>query len=125
MGNNIIKEAKLHHSGVSAIDFEKTVEFYTKGLGMTIHHVWADGTAAMLDIGNGSYIEIFSYGKKCPVDNLSWTHLAIETSDVDGAYEAALAAGATDNAKPVDAEFCRIAFVYGLNNEIIEFFKFL
>ena len=63
MANEIIKGAGSHHIALMASDFEKSLAFY-KALGFKEVARWGDEikTIAMLDIGDGSRIELFSNG---------------------------------------------------------------
>ena len=126
----------FHHIAIKAEDFETTLAFY-QGLGLARRIGWGtDGNrAVMLDMGDGGCIEIFEGGKKreCTADeaNEHWLHLALKTDNVEEAYNTALALGATPRTEPItvspDGSAPRIemqvAFVYGPDGEIVEFFK--
>ncbi len=131
MENTVIKNAGFHHVALYASDFDRTIEFYTKGLGCGYVRGWGegDGRAAMLDFGGGNLLEIFAQGTTEEQKNARFIHLAIATSDPDGAYEAALKAGAKSMTPPADVTIqsedqlpVRIAFVKGPDDEILEFF---
>ena len=58
-----------------------------------------------------------------------WLHIAVAAEDTDAMYQAALNAGATSHMEPNDIVIqadnplpARIAFVRGLNSELIEIF---
>lgn len=132
MANQKLTNLGFHHIALSASDFEKTVRFYTEGLGCTKVRSWGEGTgrAIMLDIGDGGIIEIFANGNKETAENAKWVHFAFAVSDTDAAYNAAIEAGATMHQEPSDVTIhaheedlpVRIAFVYGPDGELIEFF---
>lgn len=126
----------FHHIAIKASNFEKSLNFY-KALGLTERVRWGegDGRAVMLNMGDGGLIELFANGElraqTADEVNEHWLHLALKTDDVDFAYETAINAGATPRTAPmvvapdgaVPAIRMRIAFVYGPDGEIIEFFN--
>lgn len=121
----------FHHIALHASDFEKTYEFY-KALGLKERVRWGegDGRAVMMDMGDGGCIEIFAGGEDCGRVDERFLHLAFRSDDVDAAFDAAVKAGATPKAAPYEA--CppdavppikmRVAFVYGPDGELLEFF---
>ena len=131
--NRKIPNASVHHIAFAVSAFDKSKKFYTEGLGFTVHAEWLEGEdtrACLLDIGNGSCFELFSNGSSAPQQNEKVVHVALSTSDPDAAYNAALAAGATTHMEPTDLTIpsspampVRIAFVKGLDGELLEFFK--
>jgi len=125
----------FHHIALRAFNFEATLRFYQDGLGFVRAYGWGegDGRAAMLDTGDGNYLEVFAGGKYAPgaePPEGALLHFALRTSDVDGAYARALAAGARSQVEPKDVTIAgeppvpvRLAFVRGLDGEVIEFFQ--
>lgn len=124
----------FHHIAIRARNYEATVRFYEEGMGFVRKFGWGteDTRAALMDTGDGNYVEIFAGRKEAdPIGEAGILHVAFRTSDVDGCYERALAAGATSHIAPKDVQPdnedypvpFRIAFVKGLDGEIIEFFK--
>jgi len=124
----------VHHIALRALDYEASLKFYTEALGMKVRTTWgsAGRRVALIDCG-GSCIELFEggVGEKTEPEMQAgeWYHLALRTDDVDGAFKAAIAAGAKPKIDPKDVQLgidvvipARIAFVYGLSNEVIEFF---
>ena len=117
----------VHHVALYAKDFAKSKAFYTHTLGLTECAAW-DG-AVMLDCHDGTCIELFDGAKESPQGG--WVHLAFRTDDCDGAYAAAIAAGAVCQSEPKDVDIqaepqilpVRIAFVKGYDGETIEFFQ--
>lgn len=141
-GNNSkIGGGGFHHVAIRARDFDKTLRFYMDGLGFRRAFGWGkdgrtngerDSRAALLDTGDGNYLEVFAGGMRGAEEAVpegAILHFALRTTDVDGAIERARSAGAEVTVEPktvpVDgdtpAQF-RIAFIKGLDGEIIEFF---
>lgn len=126
----------FHHIAIKASDFDKSVEFY-KALGLTERVRWGEGDnrAVMLNMGDGGLIELFAGGKPrektADETNEHWLHLAMKVEDVEYAYNTALASGAKERTQPITVSpegaepsiNMQVAFVYGPDGEIIEFFK--
>ena len=132
MANEIIKGMGFHHMSLYASDFDKSLAFYQK-LGMTVYTAWGEGDSriALLDTGDGSLLELFAKpGAQYPAEG-RWQHFALRVENVQGALEAALAAGATLHTPitvmDLDSQprkiTIQIAFVYGPDGEVIEFIK--
>lgn len=123
----------FHHIAIRARDFDRTVRFYEEGLGFVRKFGWGtdDSRAALMDAGDGNYVEIFAGRKDEPTCEGGILHVAFRTADVDGAHDRAVAAGATSHIAPKDVQPdnedypvpFRIAFIKGLDGEIVEFFK--
>ncbi len=125
----------FHHIALRAADFEATLRFYAEGLGFVQAYGWGegDGCAALLDAGDGNYLEVFAGGRRAPGADApegALLHYALRVPDADGAYARALAAGARPHVEPKDVMLqgdppvpVRIAFCKGLDGEIIEFFQ--
>ena len=122
----------FHHVALKASDFDKSVAFY-KSLGLEERVRWGEGDsrAVMLDMGDGSRMEIFAGGEDVERADDRFLHLAFRTDDVDYAFKTAIEAGAISKREPYEA--CpptavpslkmRVAFVYGPDGELLEFFK--
>lgn len=132
--NSIINGMGFHHIALRCKDFEKSMQFY-KDIGCVVTALWGNAPhcSAMVDIGDGGRIELFSDGveEKTESDTQSgeWLHLALTADDPDAAFATAIAAGATEKHAPFDALIAsdppmplRVAFVYGPDREVIEFF---
>ena len=123
---------KTHHVALKVTDFERSIKFYSEGLGMKLLKVW-DGGSAMFDIGDGTHLEMFSggeVGELCENRAGSFVHFAFAVENPDEWYERAIAAGAKPKSAPTDFYGetsadpldLRIAFVYGPDGEVLEFF---
>ena len=90
-----------------------------------------DGRAVMLDAGGGNYLEVFAGGAEGDTPEGHFLHLAFTSADPDADYARALAAGAASMRPPFDLVIpsaprpipVRLAFVHGLDGEILEFFQ--
>lgn len=117
-----------HHVALRARDLHKTIAFY-EALGCSVVRSWGEGEkeVCMLDVGGNNIIEIFAGGGSEDESFPHFEHIALRSEDVDGDFQAALAAGAREKIAPNDVNIggfypVRIAFVFGLNDEVIEFF---
>lgn len=122
----------FHHIAVKVFDFEKTIKFYTEGLGFKIYLSWGQGDerGAMIDTGNANYLEVFAGGSQDIKPEGSYIHLAFRSENVDLAIERARSMGAEVTMEPNDIEIksnpvlkARIAFCKGPEGEVIEFFQ--
>jgi glyoxylase I family protein len=135
MPKNGINGPGFHHVAIRAFDFDATLRFYAEGFGFQRVYGWGEGDsrAALLDVGDGNYLEIFAGGKRPHTEEPSegaFLHIAFRTPDTDAAFARALAAGARPTAQPKNVDIqgdrvvtVRIAFCKGLDGEIIEFFQ--
>lgn len=123
----------VHHVAIKAKGvpaFEKLMHFYTQILGMPVVRTWGEGEnlGAMVDIGGGSMMELFSNAP----DDLpqgAIRHIALATDDVDACVKAVREAGYQITIEPNDIVIAsnppypaRIAFCIGPCGEEIEFF---
>jgi glyoxylase I family protein len=135
----------FHHVALRATDFDRTLRFYTEGLGFTIRHEFAvEGRidrAAFLDAGDGRYLEIFGPGSTVQSEGRrrrpdeertegAMLHFCLRVTDTEAAYARALAAGGESRVAPRTAILgqaplieVRIAFVTGPEGEVIEFLQ--
>ena len=132
MANSKIENVGFHHIALMANDYEKSLKFYSEGLGFKPVASWGEetGRITLLDIGNGSHFEIFAKGAKEEPANERFVHFAFSTTDPDSAFDNAMAAGAVAHIEPKDVILqsdpplnVRIAFVKGPDGELLEFFK--
>ena len=120
----------IHHTALRSADYDASVRFYTEVLGMKVWISWGegDGRAAMIDAGDGNYIEVFARGAAFTHVEGTILHFALRTDDCVAMLEKARAAGfeATMEAKAVVIDSNRgpvpvkIAFFKGPDGEIIE-----
>ncbi len=137
MSNNIIKGLGYAHIAIAAKDFDKSLAFY-QALGMRVYTAWGEKTAvadsriALLDMGDGSLVELFAKPDLAGSgDGSPYLHFAFSVQNVDEAYRIALEAGATPYKAPAEMPLdshplrmtLRIAFVKGPSGEELEFFK--
>jgi len=131
-GNNLkLGSGGLHHIAVEASDFDGSLRFYTEGLGFrnVLTFPEQSQTVAMLDTGDGTYIEFFSGGSgERPRGSL--LHFAVRTDDCEAATERARAAGGTVTTEPTDVVLegdqpvpVRYSFCEGPDGEQIELFQ--
>ena len=134
MSNEKVPGAGTHHIAIASAVFDESFKFYTEGLGMKPVACWGENEkrAALIDIGDGSHVEIFANGTSDAQNNEKIVHFAITTTDTDVAFNNAIDAGAREQMPPTTLDIpsdppipVRIAFVYGPDNELIEFFKTL
>ncbi len=129
---SLIKGIRYAHVAIVAKDFEKSLAFY-QALGFTPYVSWGEGKGKimLLDIGDGSKLELFAKGSDEYSPMGKWLHVAFAVENVDEAYERALAAGAKPLIAPKDMPLesspkritLRLAFVEGPDGEQIEFCK--
>lgn len=141
--NSALHGGGFHHIAIRAYDFDATLKFYIEGFGFRRVHGWGkddranggrDSRAALLDTGDGNYLEVFSGRAGDPNQEIpegGLLHFALRTNDTAAALERVRQAGATvtmetktvtpDNSdRPLAFT---IAFVRGPNGEVIEFFQ--
>lgn len=139
MANGVIKGCGFHHVALQTSDFERSLKFYSEGLGFEVYRSWTAGSGkkiALVNIGTDCYFEIFSDGeptKETHKDAGSYIHLALSVEDAAAAYARAVEYGAKEMGKkpekmtlpaepPINAV---IGFVKGPDGEELEFFQTL
>ena len=132
--NKTIGGGGFHHVAMRVKDFGRSHRFYTQALGFKETYAWRRGEirAAMLDTGDGNYLEIYSgAGDRAEQESLPLLHFALRTSDCDAATEAARRGGAEITVEPKDVDIptepgpyrIRLSFCKGPDGELIEFFQ--
>ena len=130
--NTKIKGCGFHHIAIRSGNWERSVQFYTEGLGFALALQWGESPrrACLLDTGDGNYLEIFERDAlEAPIEG-NILHFCFRVDDVDAAVECARAAGAEVTLEPKSpAPFTekglavRIAFIKGPDGEVCEFFE--
>ncbi len=131
-GNNLkVRGGGIHHIAIEASNFAQNLRFYTEGLGFrdVLTFPEESQTVAMLDMGDGTYIELFSGGSgEKPKGSL--LHFAVRTGDCEAATARARAAGGTVTQEPTDVVLegdppvpVRYSFCEGPDGEQIELFQ--
>ena len=137
MANKVVSGCTFHHVALQTSDFEKSLRFYTEGLGFEVYKTFVASSGknvALIDIGEGSYFEIFSDGEKGDGKKDyagSFFHLALKVDDAKAAYKRALEFGGEEMGKaPKEMELPTtppmpvvIGFVKGPDGEELEFFQ--
>jgi catechol 2,3-dioxygenase-like lactoylglutathione lyase family enzyme len=120
-----------HHIGLIVEDAEKSLKFYSEGLGgkLTFSFPMGDSgkTIYFVDLGGNAVVEIIPRGNEGPEISARWAHIAVATDDACEAHARALGAGALSRSQPSDVllgtmPVCN-AFVTGPDGEVIEFFQ--
>ena len=123
----------IHHVGLLVQDPEKSLEFYTNGLGGKVIFSFpmsgSDKIINLVDLGNNAVVELIPRGNGEEEVNAHWAHLALRTDDAKTAYDRAIKAGAVSRSEPKENNLGTMKimnpFVYGPDKEIIEFFQIL
>ena len=135
---------RVHHTGVSVADIERSLTFYRDLLGLEVtfdsdvrNHEGLEAVVAMHEVrgrvvwlgaGDGTMIELWQYdhpeGRPLPIDycpaDRGVTHYALEVEDVHEVHRRIVEAGYTANADPQDLDLHLTTYVKGPDGEIIE-----
>jgi lactoylglutathione lyase len=123
----------IHHIGLLVKDSQKSLDFYTQGLGGKVVFSFpmggSDQTIYLVDLGGNATVELIPRGNGEEEQDAHWAHLAIRTDNAKEAYDKALKAGAVSRSEPVENSLGTMKvinpFVYGPDREVIEFFQIL
>lgn len=127
MQNNL---CGIHHVALTVKDFDQSVAFY-EALGLTRTVSWDMGKkAVMLSCGNGAFLELFA-GQAQTYEDKGWQHVALSVKDCQQIFDLAVAQGAPIKMPPTTIDIpsspeiwkITVAFVYGPDGEIVEFFE--
>ena len=130
--NELIKGAGTHHIAVQAKDWDASLKLYRDVLGMAV--VAEFGTPErkimLLDIGDGSHIELFEPTGDAPQAGEAsqpFMHFAFATTDTRAAVEHVRQAGYEVTVEPKRMNLggleVTIAFFKGPSGEELEFFQ--
>jgi glyoxylase I family protein len=135
--NSIIKGCGAHHIALQTRDWDASLRLYQEVLGMEIAAQWEASSPpgrkiALLDMGDGSHMELFSPLENTPPPGSPATndpimHIALATIDARGAIEHVRQAGYEVTVEPKDVQLgalqVTIAFFRGPSGELVEFFQ--
>lgn len=134
--NSTIAGCGFHHIAIRTAGWERCLQFYTESLGFHPTLQWGEAPrrAALLDVGDGNYLEVFERDPLpageagAPAIEAPILHLCFRADNCDEAIERARAAGVEVTVEPKSLELggqipVRIAFFKGPDGEIVEFFQ--
>jgi glyoxylase I family protein len=130
--NKKLKGCGFHHLSMKVKDLNKSVTFYTKGLGFVERFSWgiASKRTVLLDTGDGNYFEISQGNPEKDHEQGVFGHIALRVDDCKVALENARKAGAEVTVETRDVKLSsdppipiRIAFFKGPDGELIELFQ--
>jgi glyoxylase I family protein len=120
----------FHHIALRVRDYDASLQFYTQGMGFPVAHSWGEGDKriALLDLGDGNYIELFACSSGMDiVEGNQYFHVALRSLDVDTDIEKVRALGCPITIEPksvdVNGKTIRVGFFTGPDNETWEFFQ--
>jgi glyoxylase I family protein len=125
----------FHHVCLKTRDWGSTMAFYRDVLGFKEKIAWraAPQRAAMLDTGDGNYLEVFEDLAYVPAPNGAVIHFAFRTARLDELATVVRATGLKITVEPKDVTIAttngvgpvpiRIFFCEGPSGEIVEFFQ--
>lgn len=93
-------ETILDHVGISVSNFERSKQFYEKALAPLGIKLIMDYSPHAAGFGRGDKPEFWLGTGKASMGGSHLAFVARNRQEVDAFYEAAMAAGATDNGKP-------------------------
>lgn len=129
--------ARIHHVAVNCRDLDRSVAFYTDGLGFGSPYYWDAPPlvtrAAFIPADEGTWIELFA-GQDTATGpggaGAGHAHVAIAVPDVQAAFDRVVAAGADVLEAPVTRTLhgdppreATMAFVAGPDGEVLELYR--
>ena len=130
--NKKIKGCGFHHLSMQVSNLNKSIEFYTKGLGFVERFSWGmePKRTVLLDTGDGNYFEISQGDSDMDFEEGVFNHIALRVDDCKRAIELARKAGAEVTMETREVNLSsepsipiRIAFFKGPDGEIVELFQ--
>ena len=135
IGNKNSKIAGLgtHHIAVQTVDYEASVKFYTEVMGMieVVGFESQGRRAVILDIGDGSHMELFepipgTQPSNDATGNVVF-HFALQTTDIEQALERVRAAGMEITVELTTVQMgplnISLAFFKGPSGEVVEYIQ--
>lgn len=123
----------FHHTAIRSTNFDDVLAFYTGALGLKVKITWGEAPkrAAMLDAGDGNYVEVFERSEAASDLESAIMHFALRTDDCAAMTEKARAAGAIVTMEPKEVTIessagdipVKISFFKGPAGEIVELFE--
>lgn len=120
-----------HHIGLMTSNIERSLKFYTEGLGGEVIFSFPmpankEKVIYLVDLGGNAVVELIPNGVEDAEINAKFAHICLATDDVPEAFNAAIAAGARVRSEPTQGFLGTMervgAFVFGPDDEVIEFF---
>ncbi len=126
----------FHHIAFRTSNWDETMGFWRDGLGFAPRLEWGEAPkrAAMLDLGDGNYFEVFerepSGQENVEEHEQSALHFCVRTDNCEAALQQAVAAGAQMTTPVTSVDFggqivpeAKIAFVKSPEGIVLEFFE--
>ena len=131
--NQKIAGLGTHHIAIQTTDYEASVAFYTDVMGMTevVGFENQGRRAVILDIGDGSHMELFEpIPGTQPSNDASGNvvfHFALQTTDIEAALERVRAAGMEITVELTTVQMgplnITLAFFKGPSGEVVEYIQ--
>jgi catechol 2,3-dioxygenase-like lactoylglutathione lyase family enzyme len=131
--NKLLPGCGFHHISIQTENIDESIRFYRDALGMTISLEFNAGGRrfALLDMGDGSYIELqvkpASAPSATPASGGALVHFALAVRDTRAAIEMARMAGYPVTTEPKEVMLnhlpATVAFFTGPSGESVELFQ--
>lgn len=129
--NTVLKGLGTHHVSLQTLDLEVSLSFYRDVLGLipVAQFGTPERTVHLLDIGDGSHLELASpiAGSKPVAQVAPYRHVALRVDDLVAAIEVVRAAGRPITVEPkhtvLDGRKTIVAFFEGPGGESVELFQ--
>jgi glyoxylase I family protein len=127
--NSLLPGGGIHHIAVQTYDEGASLRLYRDVLGMRIVKVGGkeDRRVTLLDIGNGSHIELVAPSGGAPQEVAAvqrpLLHIALATTDVHTVIEHVRSSGYEVTVEPKEVKHATVAFFKGPNSELIELYQ--